>query len=182
MDRLRRFVLLLGLCGAWFPSTGVDAADLPLERIQLPPGFSIALWARVDNPREMTLGRADGSGGTLFVGSSRAGKVHAVRFDGALQVKDVTTVASGLQIPMGVAYQDGSLYVSAVSRILRFDDIERHLDRPPAPVVVTDKRRPRPTMAASSWPSGRMASCMCRPVHPATSASPIRGATRRSRA
>jgi glucose/arabinose dehydrogenase len=139
MDRLRRFVLLLGLCAAWFPSTGVDAADLPLERIQLPPGFSIALWARVDNPREMTLGRVDGSGGTLFVGSSRAGKVHAVRFDGALQVKDVTTVASGLQIPMGVAYQDGSLYVSAVSRILRFDDIERRLDRPPAPVVVTDK-------------------------------------------
>jgi glucose/arabinose dehydrogenase len=48
-------------------------------------------------------------------------------------------VASGLQMPVGVAYQDGKLYVSAVSRILRFDDIEQHLDHPPAPVVVTDK-------------------------------------------
>jgi len=39
---------------------------------------------------------------------------------------------------VGVAYRDGALYVSAVNRILRFDDIERKLDSPPPPVVVTD--------------------------------------------
>ena len=139
MQVLRRILALLLLVAAVSPSTCVFAADLPLERIQLPPGFSIALWAQVENPREMTLGRTDADGGTLFVGSGRAGKVHAVRFDGALQVKDVKTIASGLKIPMGVAYKDGNLYVSAVSRIVRFDDIERQLDRPPVPVVVTDK-------------------------------------------
>ncbi|HMA09090.1 MAG TPA: PQQ-dependent sugar dehydrogenase [Ramlibacter sp.] len=139
MQPRRRFLALLLLCAAPLLATPALAADLPLERIALPPGFSIALWARVDNPREMALGRTAAEGGTLFVGSSRAGKVHALRFDGAFQVKDVKTIASGLQIPMGVAYKDGNLYVSAVSRILRFDDIERHLDRPPAPVVVTDK-------------------------------------------
>jgi glucose/arabinose dehydrogenase len=37
-----------------------------------------------------------------------------------------------------VAYRNGALYVSAVNRILRFDDIERRLDSPPPPVVVTD--------------------------------------------
>ena len=47
------------------------------------------------------------------------------------------TIASGLNRPVGVAVRDGSLYVSAVSRILRFDDIENRLDHPPAPVVVT---------------------------------------------
>jgi glucose/arabinose dehydrogenase len=118
------------------------AADLPLNRIKLPPGFAIELWARVDNARQMTVGRTDANGGTLFVGSMDAGKVHAVRFDGKFKVLGTSVVASGLQLPVGVAYKDGNLYVSAVSRILRFDNIERQLDHPPAPVVVTDKLPP----------------------------------------
>ena len=39
----------------------------------------------------------------------------------------------------GVAVRNGALYVAEVSRVLRFDDIEAHLDAPPAPVVVTDR-------------------------------------------
>lgn len=116
----------------------VVAADLPLDRIKLPPGFAIELWARVDNAREMALGRHDAHGGTLFVASMQAGKVHAVSFGADFKVKEVKTIASRLQLPAGVAYRDGSLYVSAVSRILRYDDIEKHLDHPPAPVVVID--------------------------------------------
>ncbi len=126
----------------------VAAADLPLEQIKLPAGFGIELWARVDNARQMALGRTDNNGGTLFVGSMRAGKVHAVRFDAAFKAQSVTTVASGLQLPVGVAYKDGNLYVSAVSRILRFDDIERRLDRPSAAVVVTDTL---PTETHHGW-------------------------------
>ena len=49
------------------------------------------------------------------------------------------TIASGLRQPVGVAFRKGALYVSAIDRILRFDDIERRLSNPPAPVVVTDK-------------------------------------------
>src|SRR5690606_21978875 len=45
------------------------ADELPLDLIELPPGFRIELWARVDNARQMTLGRVDRAGGTLFVGS-----------------------------------------------------------------------------------------------------------------
>lgn len=115
------------------------AADPPIEQIRLPSGFSIALWARVDNARQMALGRVDAKGGTLFVGSMRAGKISAIRFDGAYKAQDVLTVASGLQLPAGVTYHQGNLYVSAVNRILRFDDIERQLEKPSAPVVVTDK-------------------------------------------
>ena len=33
---------------------------------------------------------------------------------------------------------NGALYVATASQLLRFDDIERHLDSPPAPVVVRD--------------------------------------------
>ena len=130
---------LLGLLAAALCTGGAGAADLPLERIKLLPGFSIELWARADNAREMALGRVDDKGGLLFVGSARAGKVHAVRFDAAFKVQGVSLVASGLQLPIGVAYRDGSLYVSAVSRILRFDNIDRQPERPGAPVLVTDK-------------------------------------------
>src|SRR5438105_14480002 len=89
------------------------ATELPLDRIKLPPGFSIALWARADNAREMALGHVDATGGTVFVGSMSAGKVHAVHFGPGYQVREVTTLASGLEMPVGVAYKDGSLYVSA---------------------------------------------------------------------
>ena len=114
------------------------APDLPLDRIKLPPGFAIEVWARADSARQMALGQVGANGGTVFVGS-RAGGVHAVRFDAGFKVQGVSTVASGLTNPIGVAYKDGNLYVSAVSRILRFDGIDRQLDRPPSPIVVTDK-------------------------------------------
>ena len=126
----------------------VAAADLPIERIRLPPGFAIEFWARVDNARQMALGRHDANGGTLFVGSMRAGKVHAVSFDADYKVQDVAVVAKGLKLPVGVAYRNGSLYVSAVNRILRYDNIERRLDRPPAPVIVTDTL---PTETHHGW-------------------------------
>jgi glucose/arabinose dehydrogenase len=48
----------------------------------------------------------------------------------------VTTVASGLDRPIGVAFRGGALYVSATDRVLRFDDIEHRLDSPPPPVLV----------------------------------------------
>jgi glucose/arabinose dehydrogenase len=122
---------------AFLPSA-VLAQGLPLDRIKLPPGFTIELLARVPGAREMTLG-ADG---TLFAGSVE-GRVYAISLGNARTSSSreptVHTIASGLRQPVGVAFRDGALYVSAVSRILRFDDIERRLDRPPAPVVVSDR-------------------------------------------
>jgi glucose/arabinose dehydrogenase len=41
-------------------------------------------------------------------------------------------------MPSGLAWKDGALYVGAVNRILRYDDIDRRIDKPPVPVVVTD--------------------------------------------
>ena len=61
--------------------------------------------------------------------------IDALR-DGKLVRRHV--IASGLEMPVGVAWHDGALYVSAVSSILRFDAIDSRLDDPPKPVVVTD--------------------------------------------
>jgi len=76
---------------------------LPLEKISLPHGFAIELVARVDNARQMTLGAT----GTLFVGSMRAGKVYAVRLRPGAPA-EVLTLASGLQLPVGVAFHAGA--------------------------------------------------------------------------
>ena len=115
-----------------------DAQPLPLDRIKLPPGFTIELLARVPGVREMTFG----ANGTLFAGSVQ-GSVYAIEA-GSMggnpgRAPVVHTIASGLREPAGVAFRNGALYVSAVSRILRFDDIERRLANPPAAVVVNDR-------------------------------------------
>ncbi len=120
------------------------AGALPLERIVLPPGFAIELLARLPNARAMALG----AGNVLYVGSMDEGKVYALELDEGWRVRRQHVIASGLRLPVGVAWRDGSLYVSAVERILRFDGIDRRLDDPPPPVVVTD-RLPRET--AHGW-------------------------------
>ena len=121
----------------WLISGTTLAAErgLPVGRIKLPPGFEIqVLTENVPNARAMALGDK----GTLFVGSMREGKVYAFRID-INKAAETRVLASGLDMPVGVAFRDGDLYVSEVSRILRFDDIESPLDKPPKPVVVNDR-------------------------------------------
>lgn len=112
------------------------ATDLPLDRIRLPEGFRIHVYTDdVPNARAMALA----PGGTLFIGSRREGKVYAaLDRDGDRHAEQVYTIAEGLNMPTGLTFRDGSLYVAEVSRILRFDDIETRLDDPPAPVVAVD--------------------------------------------
>jgi glucose/arabinose dehydrogenase len=105
--------------------------------LRVPAGFTIDVYATgVQNAREMALGDK----GTLFVGSMRAGKVHAVvDRDGDQKADQVLTIASGLNMPSGIAFRDGALYVAEVSRVTRYDGIESRLDNPGAPAVVYDK-------------------------------------------
>jgi glucose/arabinose dehydrogenase len=106
----------------------------PLESLVLPAGLHAELYAeKVENARAMALGPR----GTVFVGSRTAGKVHAVvDRDGDDKADRVVVIAKGLDQPNGLAMRNGALYVATASRLLRFDDIEEHLDAPPAPVMV----------------------------------------------
>ena len=134
---MRYLTILLGILvlGGQSLSPG-PAQSLPLEKIKLPPGFAIDVYATgVENARQMALG----DNGTLFVGSQQAGRVHAVVDRGQDNKADqVYTIARGLSMPSGVAFRNGSLYVAEVSRVTRYDNIESSLDKPPAPVVVND--------------------------------------------
>ena len=131
--RLRLFALLALCCGSPLALAAPKPAQLA-ARLHVPPGFTVTLYADgVTSARAM----AWGDHGTLFVGSMDAGKVYALRdgdHDG--RVDSVRVIASGLRLPVGVAFRDGALYVSAVDRILRFDAIESKLDAPPKPAVV----------------------------------------------
>ncbi|NIO16441.1 MAG: sorbosone dehydrogenase family protein [Deltaproteobacteria bacterium] len=126
---------LLSAAGVHRPPR-VFGDELPLEKISLPPGFAIELFATgVPNARSMTLGEK----GTLFVGTRKAGKVYAIRdLDGDGRADEVLTLASGLNMPNGVAFREGSLFVACVDRLLRFDEIEERLKQPPAPTVISE--------------------------------------------
>ncbi len=129
-------------------SAPARAAGVQLDTLRIAAGFRISLVTdAVPNARQMALGRnADGKS-VLYVGSREAGKVYAVELQ-AGKAGTVHTIASGLNMPSGIAWRDGSLYVAAVSKILRFDAIDGRLAQPPAPAIVTDRL---PTERHHGW-------------------------------
>lgn len=117
-----------------YPANSGQQHDL--RSIRMPDGFRIAVYAEVDDARSM----AAAPDGTLFVGNKDGNKVYAVRdTDGDFKADKKWVIASGLNMPNGVAYRDGDLYVAEVNRILRFRKITERLAAPPKPEVVYDK-------------------------------------------
>jgi glucose/arabinose dehydrogenase len=51
----------------------------------------------------------------------------------------VKVLLQGLTQPNGLAFKDGALYVLAINRVLRYDNIEDKLDNPGQPVDLTEK-------------------------------------------
>jgi len=153
-------ILVATLIGVGCVYSGYLANMLPtaaaeLDELTLPPGFRIAVYAAdVPNARQMALGPP----GVVFVGSNAAGKVYAV-VDRDGGNRTVHVVASGLNMPSGIAFRDGALYVAAVNRILRYRDVARDPAHPPKPEVVTDAY---PTDPHHGWkfiafgPDGRL--------------------------
>ncbi|WP_394131465.1 PQQ-dependent sugar dehydrogenase [Shewanella maritima] len=113
------------------------ASELPLEQIKLPAGFQIDTYAEnVENARQMALGNK----GTVFVGSRRAGNVYAlIDSNKDFKADKQILLAQGLNMPSGLAYHQGSLYVAEVDKIWRYRDIENSLPKVPQPELVYNK-------------------------------------------
>ena len=128
------FLLLLLLC--CLNSQAQEAETLPLKKLNLPPGFKISVYARnVTGARSMTMSPQ----GTLYVGSREPGLVHAIPDANHDKKGDsVIRLLSGLFQPNGVEFHDGALYVAEINRILRYDNIEKQLQKPPKPAVVNN--------------------------------------------
>ena len=128
---------LLALTPSQIQAQDSRRSPLPIERIRLPQGFAISVFAdEVPGARSLAVGRD----GTVFVGTRGQGRVYAIQHVEGRATR-VTTLASGLNSPNGVALRDGALYVAEISRILRFDAIEARLaeGKVPPPVVVADR-------------------------------------------
>ena len=79
-----------------------------------------------------------GAEGTLFVGT-RSSTVYALRdTDSDNFAETVDIIASDLDVPNGVAFRDGDLYVAEPERIIRYDDIETNVSSPPQPATLVD--------------------------------------------
>lgn len=117
--------------------TGRASSDLPLDKLKVPTGFKVEVWAEgIPEARSLALGDK----GTVFVSNRNLSNVYAVvDRNGKREVK---TLFKGLNSPNGIVFDKGTLYVAERNRITRFDGIEDKLDNPPAPVVVIDNLDP----------------------------------------
>ena len=117
--------------------TGRPASELPLDKLKLPDGFKIELYADgIPEARSLALG----DNGTVFVSNRNLSNVYAIVDKGGK--REVKKVLSGLKSPNGLAFHDGTLYVAERNRITRYDGIESSLDKPPQPKVVIDNLDP----------------------------------------
>jgi glucose/arabinose dehydrogenase len=92
---------------------------------------------------------ASGAPGITYVSTRRDKRVYAVVDRNHDHKADKTyTIASGLDVPNGLAYRNGSLYIGQIGRVLRLDGIDARLARPPKPAVVTDAL---PTLEHHGW-------------------------------
>ena len=104
------------------------SAEIQLDKIKLPPGFKISVYAKdLKGARSLAWGK----NGTLFVGSRSEGKVYAIDSAGKTY-----TIAEKLNSPNGIAFRDGALYVAEIQRLSRFDQIEDRLSNPPPSVLL----------------------------------------------
>ena len=110
-------------------------AKYKLDKIHLPEGFQISVYAEVPSVRSICVSPS----GTVFAGT-RNDKVFAIpdkNQDG--NADSVCEIANGLKAANGVAFKDGSLYIGASSTIYKIDNIESNLANPPKPSVVYDQ-------------------------------------------
>lgn len=107
-----------------------------LKKLRLPVGFSISVYTdQVESARAMAVTPS----GIVFVASRTTGKIFAVVDSNKDYLVDkVVTVVDGLDSPIGVAYLNGSLFISERYRVVRIDNIEKTYQKQPKWKVVKD--------------------------------------------
>jgi glucose/arabinose dehydrogenase len=130
----------LGILGSGYEG------PLPMDSLKLPEGFAIEVYAdSIENARSLCYA----PDGILYVGTRSAGNVYAlVDEDGDFKIDNKYTLLSGANMPNGVAWKDGDLYIAEVNRILRIKNVAQKLENPGVPEVIYDKY---PTDTHHGW-------------------------------
>jgi glucose/arabinose dehydrogenase len=135
----------------------IDQGKLHLDLIEMPEGFQIDTYAtELDDARSM----AKGPKGNIFVGNRQEDKVYLIRdTDHDFKADERHVIVENLNMPNGVAYHEGDLYVAEVNRILKFPEIMDNYDKDPEYEVIYDDY---PTDRHHGWkyiafgPDGRL--------------------------
>jgi glucose/arabinose dehydrogenase len=107
--------------------TETPASEIPVSKLKAPAGFKVELWATgMPGGRAMAL---SDDGKKVYVGTRAIGRVYEVTDEGGK--RSVRTVVDKLTQPAGVAYKDGALYVFAIDKVLKFDDIAKNPNSQP---------------------------------------------------
>ncbi len=100
------------------------AEKLELERVKVPPGFHIAVFAEAPHARLLTFS----PGGVLLVTDMSDGKVLAFPDPKHTGRADRTVaVLQDLDAPHGIAFHNGKLYVTEIKAVRRYDWDEAQL-------------------------------------------------------
>eukprot|EP00884_Botryococcus_braunii_P003192 jgi/Botrbrau1/12874/Bobra.0188s0016.1 len=109
-----------------------STSPLPLDKISLPPGFQISLFTTSPveaNPRSLAVNSPTaGKDLIVYVGTDAPapdGVVYALKVasDGT-KAEEACVLAKGLDIPNGVAWHNGSLYIASLTQLLRIPDVD----------------------------------------------------------
>ncbi|MFY0598596.1 MAG: sorbosone dehydrogenase family protein [Cyclobacteriaceae bacterium] len=108
---------------------------LQLDKLNLPEGFTIDVYARVNNARSMAMSPS----GILYVGNRGGDKVYAVEdSNNDFKADKIFTIAEEMRMPNGVAFKDGNLYVAEVSKLWKFPNVEKNLNSPTKELIYDD--------------------------------------------
>ena len=111
--------------------TVTPAADIPIDKLKLPPGFKIEIWS-TGNPGNRAMVR--GESGKIYTGTRGIGRVYEITDNGKERTSRV--VVDKLDQP-AVTLHNGNLYVMSVDKAMRFDGIEKNPNV--APIDMTAK-------------------------------------------
>jgi len=123
--------------------TETPRSEIPVSKLNLPDGFTVEIWAHgLPGGRAMALG----DNGKIYVGTRAIGRVYEVTDNG--DRRSVRVVVDKITQPAGVEFANGSLYVMAIDKALRFDGIEGNPNV--APVDMTAKFN-LPPLQHNNW-------------------------------
>ncbi len=103
----------------------VNEDGLQMVYLNIPDGFDLQVYGRVDNARQMAMSE----NGTLYVSNRRGGNVYRVKdTNGDFKIDELDTLLSGLDQPNGVAIKDGDLYVADISKLWVIRDVDNAVE------------------------------------------------------
>lgn len=100
-------------------STKLYADSLPIEKLNLPMGLIATVYARVPLARQMALG----DNGIVYVGSGGDKVTALIPSKDLTQAQETKVIVKGLNVPNGVAFHKGALYIAEIQRIVRINNI-----------------------------------------------------------